>query len=116
MLIFRCSGRQLAIPQPKQGEDGRNPMSTTTVKISDTGNLVRDKAVRLFTYLKELTELRSDVRRDCDEYDQVVWWAEIPREKECCCAAWDLGRDAAYDDWLRVERPRRGGRQRPHRF
>jgi very-short-patch-repair endonuclease len=82
-------------------------MSTTTVETSSGDTLVRDKAVRLFTYLKELTELRSDVRRNCDEYDQVVWWAEIPREKECYCAAWDLGRDAAYDDWLRVERPRR---------
>jgi very-short-patch-repair endonuclease len=69
--------------------------------------LVRDRAVRLFTYLKELTELRSDVRRNCDEYDQVIWLAEIPKEKECYCAAWDLGRDPAYDDWLRVERPRR---------
>ena len=82
-------------------------MSTTTVETSGGNTLVRDKAVRLFTYLKELTELRSDVKRNCDAYDQVVWWAEIPREKECYCAAWDLGRDAAYDDWLRVERPRR---------
>jgi len=69
--------------------------------------LVRDRAARLFTYLKELTELRTDVRRNCDDYDQVVWWAEIPREKECYCAAWDFGREGAYDDWLRVERPRR---------
>ncbi len=82
-------------------------MSTTTVETFTDDTLVRDKAVRLFTYLKELTELRSDVRRNCDDYDQVVWWAEIPREKECYCAAWDLGRDAAYDDWLRVERPHR---------
>jgi very-short-patch-repair endonuclease len=79
----------------------------TSVIETVSGEVVRDKAVRLFTYLKELTELRSDVRRNCDEYDQVVWWAEIPREKECYCAAWDLGRDAPYDDWLRVERPRR---------
>ena len=56
--------------------------------------------------------VRSGVKRNCDDYDQVVWWAEIPREKECYCAAWDLGRDAAYDDWLRIERPRR---KRPHR-
>ena len=82
-------------------------MATNTVDTSKGDTLVRDKAVRLFTYLKELTELRTDVRRNCDEYDQVIWWAEIPREKECYCAAWDLGREAAYDDWLRVERPRR---------
>ncbi len=82
-------------------------MSTISVETSSGDTLVRDKAVRLFTYLKELTELRTDVKRNCDEYDQVVWWAEIPREKECYCAAWDLGRDPAYEDWLRVERPRR---------
>ena len=82
-------------------------MTTGTADTSSGDTLVRDKAVRLFTYLKELTELRTDVRRNCDDYDQVVWWAEIPREKECYCAAWDLGREAAYDDWLRVERPRR---------
>ena len=82
-------------------------MSTISVETSSGDTLVRDKAVRLFTYLKELTELRTDVRRNCDDYDQVVWWAEIPREKECYCAAWDLGRDAPYEDWLRVERPRR---------
>lgn len=82
-------------------------MSTLSGKTSSGDTLVRDKAVRLFTYLKELTELRTDVRRNCDEYDQVVWWAEIPREKECYCVAWDLGRNPAYEDWLRVERPRR---------
>jgi very-short-patch-repair endonuclease len=68
---------------------------------------VRDKAVRLFTYLKELTELRSEVKRNCEEYEQVVWWAEIPRENECYCAFWDLGREGAYEDWVRIQRPRR---------
>ena len=72
-------------------------MSTISVETSRSNTLVRDRAVRLFTYLKELTELRTDVRRNCDDYDQVVWWAEIPREKECYCAAWDLGREAAYE-------------------
>jgi very-short-patch-repair endonuclease len=67
----------------------------------------REKAIRLFTYLRELTELRSEVKRNCEEYDQVVWWAEIPRENECYCAFWDLGREGAYEDWIRVERPRR---------
>ena len=68
---------------------------------------VRDKAVRLFKYLKELTELRSEVKRNCDEYEQVVWWAEVPRENECYCAFWDLGREGAYEDWIRIQRPRR---------
>jgi very-short-patch-repair endonuclease len=81
-------------------------MATATETVR-ADSAVREKAVRLFKYLKELTELRADVKRSCDEYDQVVWWAEIPEEKECYCAAWDLGKEAAYDDWIRVERPRR---------
>lgn len=75
--------------------------------------LVRERATRLFTYLKELTELRSEVKRNCDEYEQVMWWSEIPREKECYCAAWDLGREGAYDEWVRIERPRRKGPPNP---
>ena len=70
-------------------------------------HLIRDRAIRLFTYLKELTELRSEVKRNCEEYEQVIWWAEIPRENECYCAFWDLGREGAYEDWIRVQRPRR---------
>lgn len=82
-------------------------MATTSTQKTTAEDVVRDRAIRLFTYLKELTELRSEVKRSCDQYDQVVWWTEIPREKECYCAAWDIGREAAYDDWIRVERPRR---------
>ena len=74
---------------------------------SSVDDIIRDRAIRLFTYLKELTELRSDVKRSCDEYEQVIWWAEIPKEKECYCSFWDLGREGAYEDWIRVERPRR---------
>lgn len=76
-------------------------------QISSDDRVVRDRAARLFTYLKELTELRSEVKRNCEEYEQVIWWAEIPRENECYCAFWDLGRESAYEDWIRVERPRR---------
>ena len=36
-------------------------MATTSSETSRADTIVRDKAVRLFTYLKELTELRSEV-------------------------------------------------------
>lgn len=74
---------------------------------SSAGSSTRDKAIRLFTYLKELTMLRSVVQRNCDSYEDVIWWAEIPREKECYCVAWDLHKDATFEAWIRVERPRR---------
>jgi len=68
---------------------------------------IREKSIRLFNYLKELTELRFQVERSCEKYEDVIWWADIPREKECYCAAWDLHKDAAFDAWVRVERPKR---------
>ncbi|MGH9326463.1 MAG: AAA domain-containing protein [Terriglobia bacterium] len=82
-------------------------MVTSLSEDAGLEGLIRDRATRLFTYLKELTALRSDVKRNCDEYEQVIWWGEIPREKECYCAAWDLGRESAYEDWIRIERPHR---------
>lgn len=78
-----------------------NPESTVA------NSLMRDKSIRLFTYLKELTVLRSQVQRNCDNYEDVIWWAEIPQEKECYCAAWDLHKDATFEAWIRVERPKR---------
>lgn len=69
---------------------------------------IRDKSIRLFNYLKELTELRFKVQRNCEDYEDVIWWADIPTEKECYCAAWDLHKDPRIDDaWIRVERPKR---------
>lgn len=88
-------------------------MAASQSETTGVASLIRDRATRLFSYLKELTELRSDVKRSCDEYEQVIWWADIPREKECYCAAWDLGRESAYKDWIRIERPHRKGPPSP---
>ncbi|MCF6147242.1 MAG: hypothetical protein E3K37_01140 [Candidatus Kuenenia sp.] len=38
----------------------------------------RDKAIRLFTYLKELCALRTTQRNGAN-YDQVFWLNELPR-------------------------------------
>ena len=61
---------------------------THTEAIPEADSPIRDKAIRLFNYLEELTELRFEVQRNCGSYEEVIWWAEIPREKECYCAAW----------------------------
>ena len=56
----------------------------------DHGKLyeLRDKAVRLFTYLKEVCQLRFVVVRDRRNYDLLLWFHDIPREPECLCIAW----------------------------
>jgi len=64
---------------------------------------LRDKAVRLFTYLKEVCQLRFVVVRDCRNYDQLLWFHDIPREPECFCIAWN-GPTETNESWIEVRR------------
>ena len=42
----------------------------------------REKAARLFAYLRELAKLRLSMVRDCRDYEEIVWFHEIPMEPE----------------------------------
>jgi len=50
---------------------------------SSDGNVLQDRAVRLFKFLRELARLRSRIVRDLSEYEQVVWFYDIPEHKGC---------------------------------
>jgi hypothetical protein len=72
--------------------------------------LARDRAVRLFTYLKELTELRSSTIRTLESYDKVIWLADLPRYRVCYSAAWFGARaeeqvDERTQKWIEVPKP-----------
>ena len=45
-----------------------------------SADLDRDRAIRLFTFLKRLSELRTKQIRSIDEYERVLWIADIPAE------------------------------------
>lgn len=67
---------------------------------------MRDRAVRLFAFLREMTLLRTKVIQSFDQYDNVIWLADIPREPGCHCAAWGTG--ATPEDnttWIEVRKP-----------
>src|SRR5689334_2972536 len=64
---------------------------------------LRDKAVRLFTYLKEVCQLRFVVVRDCRNYDQILWLHDIPRQPECLCIAWNESTEST-ESWIEVRR------------
>ena len=70
---------------------------------SEISEGLRDKAVRLFTYLKEVCQLRFIVVRDCRSYEQVLWFHAIPREPECFCIVWN-GATEANESWIEVHR------------
>ncbi len=76
--------------------------------IADRGTTdpTRERAIALFRFLKELTELRSKTIRTVDQYDEVLWLADLPREAEVTCAAWGSSDDAAVTEtWIEIRRP-----------
>jgi very-short-patch-repair endonuclease len=66
--------------------------------------LIRDRSIRLFSYLKELTLLRTPVIYDVRFYEKVFWFHEIPEEPECLLSLYgkEYGRD---DTWLEIRKP-----------
>lgn len=68
---------------------------------------LQDKSVRLFTYLRELTQLKTKVTLDLKDYEQVLWFSDIPNEKECSCIAWGATEDESSESWIEVKKPKR---------
>jgi len=65
---------------------------------------VRDRAVRLFTFLREYTQLRARTVLTTDGYDEVIWLADVPSLPGCFSAASEPARDGEV--WLEVRKPR----------
>jgi hypothetical protein len=74
-------------------------------------SLERDKAIRLFTYLKDICALRTTQVRNVTTYDQVFWLSDLPRHKLCRCIVWrlidpsPLTSDQHSDLWIEVRKP-----------
>jgi hypothetical protein len=73
--------------------------------MNETGKRdVRDKAVRLFTYLKELVSLRSTLAREYSDRDRILWLHTIPHEPQCYTAAWGKMEDASDRTWVELKK------------
>ena len=85
------------------------------METQDTSSLgmstTHDKAIQLFTYLKELCKLRTTHVKDIASYDHVLSFSDIPRNSGCSCIAWDLwvppdeGAEDRGQVWLEVQKP-----------
>lgn len=68
---------------------------------------IRDRAVQLFTFLKELTRLRVKTIRSSDHYEKVIWLHDIPEEPESYCITRDRSETEERSDiWIRVKKPK----------
>jgi len=66
--------------------------------------VLRDRAVRLFTYLKELALLKTKVTRDLKAYDEVVWFKDVPEYKGIFSILSGESIDTQDGVWLEVKR------------
>jgi very-short-patch-repair endonuclease len=64
--------------------------------------LDKDRSIRLFKYLKELSLLKSPLIRDINNYSDVLWFNEIPTEPECISP---LNFEVKGEKWLEVKKP-----------
>lgn len=65
----------------------------------------REKACQLLRYLKAFVSLRSSVVRNVENYAKdgaVIWFHEMPHERDCASAMWGDGEEDQPDVWLRV--------------
>jgi very-short-patch-repair endonuclease len=69
-------------------------------------NALQDKSIRLFSYLRELTQLRSATIRNLEKYEGILWFSDVPREQECFAQAWGASRENREDIWLEIKKPK----------
>ncbi|WML53328.1 AAA domain-containing protein [Neobacillus sp. PS3-12] len=63
--------------------------------------LHKDKSERLFTYLKELSMLRSPLIRDLQQYENILFLNDIPKNPECISPL----NDNIKDSWIEIKKP-----------
>ena len=74
--------------------------------------VIRDRAIRLFTFLKELSLLKTKITRDLKAYDEVVWFKDVPEYKGIFSILSGESIDTQDGIWLEVKRQQEP--QRPY--
>jgi len=80
--------------------------------MKSTSDQNRAKAIRLIDYLTKLASLRTKIVRDLmasNEYAQVLWLDQIPREKGCFTRSWGEDEEYSEDVWIEVQTTREPG-------
>ncbi|MBN1806318.1 MAG: AAA family ATPase [Sedimentisphaerales bacterium] len=66
-------------------------------------NIDQTKAIRLLEYLEQLNGLRSKVVYDINNYDNVLWFSDVPFKKSCFTQAWGLSEEMP-EVWLYIRK------------
>ncbi len=97
-------------PSQEVMESASGPV-TRDARVNDPAqqDVLRSRAINLFTFLLEVVQARTKIVRSLESYTSVVWFSEVPREPECDCVAWVIpeeGQATEAPPWLRVRRPK----------
>ncbi|MEH6906236.1 AAA domain-containing protein [Neobacillus drentensis] len=68
----------------------------------DSSSLTKERTVRLFHYLKELSLLKAPLILDLQQYENTLWVGDIPNEPECLSPINNTG---LKDTWVEVKKP-----------
>jgi REase_MTES_1575/AAA domain len=77
----------------------------SVIPLTSRADDVRDRAVRLFTFLQEYTQLRARTVLTTDGYEEVLWLADVAGLPGCFSAASDPAREGG-EVWLEVRKPK----------
>ena len=65
---------------------------------------IRQRALGLFGFLKEIVQIRSAATRDNKDYPEVLWLNEIPHEPSCYCAGWPENQNPEDNVWVEIKK------------
>lgn len=66
---------------------------------------IKDRAGRLISYLTELERIKLKVVRNIDDYQNVLWLSDIPKNSEYCFTrAWGENEEYDEDIWIEIKK------------
>ena len=67
-------------------------------------NMDTEKAIRLISYLEELTRLRVKAVKSIDSYQKILWLKDVPKNsKYCFTRAWGPNEEIDSDIWILIK-------------
>ncbi len=67
----------------------------------------KNGAIKLFEFLKELSDLRTRKVLDVDNFEKVLWFNDIPNENECYSITHELSPELSrFEIWIEIKKPK----------
>ena len=85
-------------------------------RLGELSDRLRERSVRVFDYLADLSRLRTKTIRNIDQYQDVFWFDSLPSDKDCHTIAWgneDDDQKSAHNPYDLDYRPKRSRRAIP---